>query len=140
MKKCSKCGKIKPYEKFSKNKNFKDGLQYNCKDCMSGVMVQYSFKDGRGVYALWNKINKCWDYVGQGLLYDREKIHRNANCPSTPSQIKLNIWFDGWDNVYEFKVLCKCRSKEKCIEMETKYISELQPKYNTNKRQHKVEA
>ena len=33
MKKCSKCKEIKNFEEFSKNKNCKDGFEYQCKGC-----------------------------------------------------------------------------------------------------------
>ena len=35
MKKCSKCGELKPYQKFSKNRSTSDGLQGWCKHCRS---------------------------------------------------------------------------------------------------------
>ena len=34
IKTCTKCGVEKPYSSFGNNKNHRDGLQYNCKQCM----------------------------------------------------------------------------------------------------------
>jgi len=155
MKQCSKCGVIKPYEQFSKYSKSKDGLQAYCRQCQSethkirhknnparirNYMKKWIRRKGIGVYGLWNKIEQCYDYVGEGNLNDRMNTHRAGHCPSTPWQIKLNIWFDGWDNVYEFRVLCECETKQQCREMEIKYINELLPCYNKNNRQHKIEA
>ena len=33
MKRCSGCGEMKPLTAYSKNKKFKDGHQYQCKEC-----------------------------------------------------------------------------------------------------------
>ena len=33
MKKCTKCKEVKQLTDFSKSKNHKDGLQYECKSC-----------------------------------------------------------------------------------------------------------
>ena len=40
-KKCSKCGEIKGVEKFSKNKNTKDGYTYFCKMCVRRYQERY---------------------------------------------------------------------------------------------------
>ncbi len=159
MKTCYVCGIEKPYEQFSKCKANKDGLQYNCKTCatilsnkwnssnkekVKKIHKKYKNKrrssEGIGVYGLWNKTEQCYDYIGEGQLKNREDSHKLGLNASTPVEIKLNVWFDGFDSVYEFRVLCKCDTKEQCKEMETKYINELQPRYNKRKRQHKVEA
>jgi len=41
MKKCSKCKEDKPLDRFSKHKTNKDGLQYECKDCVDKYNVEY---------------------------------------------------------------------------------------------------
>ena len=46
-KKCSKCGKVKSRNKFYKDKNKKDGLNFQCVECLS----KYYFQDkGRNKY------------------------------------------------------------------------------------------
>lgn len=41
MKQCSKCKEIKSLDHFYKNKNYKDGLYYQCKTCVSIYMKEY---------------------------------------------------------------------------------------------------
>lgn len=41
MKKCSKCGVVKDYSEFSKNKSKKDGLQPHCKPCSAVSNKEY---------------------------------------------------------------------------------------------------
>ena len=156
MKLCNICFNTKPSTEFHRNKAKSDGLQNRCKACdaihhksrresdiefYQGKINQYRRKwnvnDGIGVYGLWNKIEECWDYVGEGALNDRESGHRNACNTSTPWEVKLNIWLDGWDNVYEFRVLWRCDSKQQCQDTETEYITQLNPRYNDRKNKHK---
>ena len=40
-KKCYGCNKVLPIEKFTKNKNNKDGLSYYCRDC---TKIQYKHR------------------------------------------------------------------------------------------------
>lgn len=46
MKTCTKCQIPQPLENFSKHKRSKDGLQPNCKSCVSIYKKQY-FKDNK---------------------------------------------------------------------------------------------
>jgi hypothetical protein len=157
MKQCKKCGIEKSYDEFHKYKKSQDGLQAYCIVCNKTNAIKWQNNNGKryrqnlakwrtsngiGVYGLWNKNEECYDYVGQGRLNDREAHHRKPNhkTTSTPREVILNVWFDGFDNVYEFRILCKCDTKEQCKELETKYIAELNPRYNKKQRQHKVEA
>lgn len=41
MKKCTKCGKEKPFEMFSKAKKHKDGYAYQCKNCARAQFADY---------------------------------------------------------------------------------------------------
>jgi len=41
MKRCARCGKIKPASQFSKNRKSKDGLQRWCKECKRIVDMEY---------------------------------------------------------------------------------------------------
>ena len=67
--------------------------------------VNHRLKYGIGVYGLWNKIVQCWDYVGEGQLNGRKSNHKNAKSSSTPIEVRLNILFNGFEDVYDFKIL-----------------------------------
>mgnify|MGYP001164606646 CR=1 FL=1 len=41
LKKCSGCGQVKPFEKFGKDKNRKDGRDYRCKACRAEYSRQW---------------------------------------------------------------------------------------------------
>ena len=42
MKKCSKCKEVKSLDSFHENKAKKDGLRYQCKDCVRYRSVEYT--------------------------------------------------------------------------------------------------
>lgn len=44
MKKCTKCGVMKPKSEFSKNKRAKDGLCYTCKSCQQAYEREHRLK------------------------------------------------------------------------------------------------
>jgi len=152
-KQCNICFNTKPSTEFHRRKANSDGLQNRCKACdaihhksrresniefyqevTNRYRRKWNVSNGIGVYGLWNKIEQCWDYIGEGGLNDRENGHRNTSNTSTPWQVKLNIWFEEWENVYEFRVLCRCESKQQCQDTETEYINQLNPRYNIRKR------
>ena len=154
-KQCNICFNSKPLSEFHRCKANPDGLQRRCKQCNVVVCREtskkFSFKynkqNGSGVYGLWNKLDNCYDYVGEGQFKGREMKHRNPlpYSSSTPNEVKLHVWFDGFDNVYEFKQLVKCDDKKQRGVLETKYISKLKPRYNNwkvkdkRKRHNEVE-
>lgn len=41
VKKCSKCGKIKPYESFNRRSDTKDGKQSYCRACQHGYIEEH---------------------------------------------------------------------------------------------------
>lgn len=55
MKKCNKCGEVKPVSDFYKNKRTKDGLSYACRDCMYENKAE---QRGQTVKEYKNKYNK----------------------------------------------------------------------------------
>ena len=98
MKQCRKCGVVIPYEQFSKCSKTNDGLQSYCKQCaktntlkwqndnrkryrkvVNKACQKFRVKNGMGVYGLWNNIEQCYDYVGEGQLMNREKYHKSAS-------------------------------------------------------------
>jgi len=56
MKKCSKCKKEKDFKEFSKNKDYKSGLSYDCKQCTS----EYSKKRYKNSSDKIKLMNKKW--------------------------------------------------------------------------------
>jgi YHS domain-containing protein len=63
FKRCLKCGEIKAFSEFHKNKNCKDGHKSWCKECMKEYMKEYSKKYNIQHYneqiKRLNKYNKC---------------------------------------------------------------------------------
>ena len=54
------------------------------------------------------------------------KFSRPVHWPAAACRVSNN-----WQGL-------KCKTKQQCKDTETKYINELNPRYNKNKRQHKV--
>ena len=48
--KCIKCGEVKPFSEFSKNRSKKDGLRSDCKVCQKAYRKRYNI--GRPFYAI----------------------------------------------------------------------------------------
>lgn len=60
MKYCKKCGNTKSLDRFAKNKNTKDGLQFYCKDCCKATTKKYREADKDKYYGAakkWAKEN-----------------------------------------------------------------------------------
>jgi hypothetical protein len=71
-KRCTKCGKIKNYSEFHKNKNEKDGFGYWCKDCARIVMKIWRNKNKehrKNYIKNWRKKNK-----------DHVRDYNKVNC------------------------------------------------------------
>ncbi|OPX46417.1 HNH endonuclease [Ruminiclostridium hungatei] len=76
LKRCNKCNQLKPAtsEYFSKNKNYKDGLQYRCKQCCSDDYKQYMAKHHDKLILRkrkWTKENK--NYVRDYRIKNKER-------------------------------------------------------------------
>jgi hypothetical protein len=55
-KRCSKCGEIKPRDRFQRNRNAEDGLQHWCKDCIGVVNKAYRERNREHI----REITKRW--------------------------------------------------------------------------------
>lgn len=62
LKKCNRCGEIKPVEKFNKNKTTRDGYQGCCRTCTAKYHQEYRQRHPDRVKAAqerWNKSDKA---------------------------------------------------------------------------------
>jgi len=62
---CNTCGKLKPFSKFYKNKNTKDGRRHDCKDC-----ERHRFKNSR----------LKWRFCIDLKEYSRMLLEQNSLC------------------------------------------------------------
>lgn len=93
---CTKCSKMKPLDEFYKNKNFKDGHSFQCKECTKLERIE-------------RKINNPWIYTFYALKRRCEDINhdhyknyggRGIKCFLTEEELKT-LWFR--DKAYEMK-------------------------------------
>ena len=54
-KKCTKCGEVKPYGMFGKDKSRKDGIAFNCKECEKLRQIEYAFRNPEKRKACYKK-------------------------------------------------------------------------------------
>lgn len=78
MKECTQCHKLLDESKFSKNKNFKDGLQYCCKYCVSEYKKSDKYKEYEINYRKTPECKKVRsDYEKTDKCKLRRKKYRN---------------------------------------------------------------
>ncbi len=67
QKRCTKCKKWKDEIQFSKDSNKKDGLGYDCKDCVRAYMRERYKKEGKGLkqYYRYEECHRVVDGVKQ---------------------------------------------------------------------------
>ena len=102
MKVCNECGIEKPIGEFNKNKNAKDGLQYNCKVCLKQHYQENSEyrKQKMKQWILDNKdkhkqtMNKWYnnnkEYMKQYHQNNKDKAHQHAKKHRISK--KLSYW------------------------------------------------
>ena len=100
MKKCSKCGELKPRTEFHKNKNYKDGLWLYCKKCRNEMQKAYGLKhrdkikkktkryyhSHKDYYASKNKKYR----KTHGVELSKYRKSRYYNPPSKTTRIKID--------------------------------------------------
>jgi len=67
QKRCTKCKKWKDESKFGKDRYYKDGLKYNCKDCERAYTRKCYKKEGKGLktYYRYEECHRVVDGVKQ---------------------------------------------------------------------------
>ena len=90
MKKCIKCGEVKPFSEFHKDKSRADGLNNKCKKCVAQYMKAYGTENKRKLkernknYRTENKVkekerNKKYYEENKGKLKERNKKYYEEN-------------------------------------------------------------
>ena len=95
LKKCSKCGELKPFSEFHKKKNTKDGLRLECKKCMKEYYE--------------NNKEKMKEYYENN--YVRRWCTQTINKHKTRGYI-VNITIDELYNIVKDKPICEICGKE----------------------------
>ncbi len=75
QKRCTKCKKWKDETKFGKDRSRKDGLDYDCKDCVRAYMRGRYKKEGKG-------LKKYYRYEECHRVVDGVKQKRCRSCKS----------------------------------------------------------
>lgn len=101
MKICSKCNKLKNLVQFHKNKTFKDGYSYFCKNCFkdyylkhkekiiaSASKSQIKNKDKRKKYL--KKYGKFWRKNNPHKNNYKSNLYRARKLKATPKWVDLN--------------------------------------------------
>ena len=86
-KKCHRCGKVKPYYDFYKNRSKKDGLQSQCKECLSETHKKWyknNVDKARKSHKEWynknkeyaSKTRKDYYYRNRDIILEKHKQYR----------------------------------------------------------------
>lgn len=105
FRRCCICRNILPFKDFRKNKNFKNGISYDCKSCYKKYKKEYD-----------KKIKKIEDIVNEDIV--NEDIVKVKKC------IKCNVE----------KPLTQFTSNKKTKDGKTSYCKECRSKYDRKRR------
>ncbi len=91
MKKCNKCGEVKPKTEFYKNKKTKDGLQYTCKKCCRELNKEYyknNYEKARENRRIWRENNP--EYNKEWAKNNPEKVreYQRKYYKNNPEKVK----------------------------------------------------
>ncbi len=95
QKRCSKCKKWKDESKFGKDRYGKDGLGYDCKDCVRAYMRERCKKEGKGLktYYRYEECHRVVDGVKQKRCRrckswkTESEFYKNRSCKDD-----LTVW------------------------------------------------
>ena len=114
MKRCSKCNKRKDEIQYGKDSKNKDGLGYDCKDCVRAYIRERYKKEGKGLKTYY-RYEECHRVV------DGAKEKRCRRCKSWKADsdfYKVRINKDGlavWCKECSNKATNKARKKRLAI-------------------------
>jgi hypothetical protein len=150
MKKCTKCGGFKSFEEFSKSNQYKDGLKYHCKKCISDYMTKY-YSENIEVAKIqrkhWYKNNRDIAILRSNKrAKDNRERHNKASClwaKNNPDKVnartakrnaaklqRIPKWLtkSDWIEIKWAYKIAKQMSKETSIPHEVDHIVPLQGK------------
>jgi 5-methylcytosine-specific restriction endonuclease McrA len=81
-KRCTKCGVVKPLAEFNKNKAYKDGFLYNCKECMKVYKRTYYLANKERS----NSASSAWRAVNADIAVAYSKKYRAVNAEKINTQ------------------------------------------------------
>jgi hypothetical protein len=101
MKKCTKCGELKPLAGFCKDRKSRDGHAWECKACNTARAVKWksdNAEKARVTWQLWYADN-CEKRRAESLRWAREnpeKKRAQANKWSAENREKVRAWGAEW--------------------------------------------
>jgi len=94
VKKCGKCGNKKDSSNFSEDKKYKDGLNYQCKNCCNIASKKWRRRNKKHIRVYnknWHKSNHNYHKVWYKDNAEKVKINKKKWCINNPKRVKL-IW------------------------------------------------
>jgi len=82
MKRCKKCGEVKPIDEFHRAAGMRDGHRSECKSCTRAIRRAWYQANREAVIA---KV-KCWQQENKDVVNARNKAYREAN----PNAMRTN--------------------------------------------------
>jgi len=95
---CSKCQEEKPLNEFCKCKNYKDGLNYTCKNCVKQYSLEHK-KENKLYHKQHHQKNK--DKINlkhrQDYLKNKDKINLKHKKYNLEHKEEINLWRKQWN-------------------------------------------
>lgn len=116
MKKCSRCGEVKPLSQFRHDKNQPNGYDYNCKSCRTNPPKRVTKTDIISVFEAANKtaearfgFKKNYNPIIEIMLNDK-KVNA-LRCKSCEEVKPLACFPKDKANINGYKNICKACTK-----------------------------
>lgn len=88
-KKCTKCGREKPLSRFGSNKKSKDGLQWNCKECINKEGRSRRPKKNEALPVGFKRCTSCKEVKRIDMYYGVKS--KQSKCKLCISEIKNKV-------------------------------------------------